>query len=204
MRAIAFAGAMLLVSTAAFGHQHGFTFKQRMGHDTCLITLTGTAGPDTLGNPGTACIQDIYGHGGNDTLTGGLANDYIEGGYGQDVMTGGAGNDTFGFLFAGNSTPANPDEIADFNTSADIIDISSVCTNAMVTCTWIGNAGFSNTAGEVGYHIIDVWFCDPNTHQCRDIYTTYVDVDLDGDGNDDMTIALDTQITTLSASNFVF
>jgi Ca2+-binding RTX toxin-like protein len=57
------------------------------------LTLTGTAGADTL--TGGALDDHLYGLGGNDTLTGNAGNDYLDGGTGADTMTGGAGNDIY-------------------------------------------------------------------------------------------------------------
>jgi len=66
-----------------------------------LITITGTAGNDTLN--GSAAAECIYGLAGNDTLNGAGGNDLLDGGTGDDNMNGGNGND---FLdgWTGNDT----------------------------------------------------------------------------------------------------
>ena len=57
------------------------------------LTLTGTAGADTL--TGGKMDDTLSGLAGNDTLTGNAGNDYLDGGSGADTMSGGAGNDTY-------------------------------------------------------------------------------------------------------------
>src|SRR6266581_601881 len=61
-----------------------------------FLTLTGTAGADTL-TGGDAYGETINGLGGNDTLSGGGGNDQITGGLGNDSLQGGLGNDRYFF-----------------------------------------------------------------------------------------------------------
>ena len=64
----------------------------------------------------------LFGLGGNDQLFGQDGADKLFGGTGNDTLTGGAGQDTFfADLFQANSAQA--DEIVDFDTSEDLIDL---------------------------------------------------------------------------------
>lgn len=56
---------------------------------------TGTDTADFLGVASATAIQNLYGKGGNDTLSGGLGADVLDGGTGIDTLKGGAGNDTY-------------------------------------------------------------------------------------------------------------
>lgn len=59
---------------------------------TTGITLTGTAGPDTL--DGMSLDDTLIGLGGNDVLNGSYGNDVLEGGDGNDTLNGDVGDDT--------------------------------------------------------------------------------------------------------------
>jgi Ca2+-binding RTX toxin-like protein len=61
---------------------------------TSAIVLTGTSAANTL-TATTADDYEIYGLGGNDTLTGNVGNDRLEGGTGADTLNGAAGNDVY-------------------------------------------------------------------------------------------------------------
>ena len=61
-----------------------------------FLTLTGTAGADTL-TGGDAYGETINGLAGNDTLSGGGGDDQITGGLGNDSLQGGLGNDRYFF-----------------------------------------------------------------------------------------------------------
>jgi Ca2+-binding RTX toxin-like protein len=94
---------------------------------------------------------NIYGGSGNDGLTGGDGNDWIFGGDGADALTGGAGNDIFYYDDVSQSTPASADNILDF-TSGDKIDlhaIDAIAGGADDAFSFVGNAAFSNHAGEL-------------------------------------------------------
>ncbi|MGB9143906.1 MAG: VCBS domain-containing protein [Aestuariivirga sp.] len=54
----------------------------------------GTNGNDTANAPNATSPNALYGFGGDDLLTGGIAADFIFGGSGNDTITGGAGADT--------------------------------------------------------------------------------------------------------------
>lgn len=82
-------------------------------------TLVGGRGADTLdGGDGN---DSLVGGTGRDLLFGGEGDDTLQGGVGKDRLEGGAGRDTFVFLFSDTGT----DKVIDFDTTEDILDISS-------------------------------------------------------------------------------
>ncbi|MBM6579892.1 M10 family metallopeptidase C-terminal domain-containing protein [Microvirga sp. BT689] len=81
---------------------------------------------------GNAGGNDLYGHEGNDMLRGEAGRDYMSGGGGHDTLSGGdgsdwlegrAGFDVFRFDAALNAS-TNVDEIIDFGTNEDLIQLS--------------------------------------------------------------------------------
>ena len=106
------------------------------GADNDLIA--GNLGDDTL-----------YGGSGDDRLFGGGDDDRLIGGSGSDTMGGGAGADTFVFNSEADSRHgSNRDEITDFASGTDMIDLSGI----MSGLTFIGGGAYSGTAGEVRYN----------------------------------------------------
>ncbi|WP_068075782.1 beta strand repeat-containing protein [Novosphingobium lentum] len=88
-------------------------------------TLNGDAGNDTLlGGAGNDTLQ---GGAGTDTLSGQAGNDLLIGGLGKDTLTGGTEADTFRFNFGDTTVVSTSyDNITDFTTGIDKIDIDSV------------------------------------------------------------------------------
>jgi Ca2+-binding RTX toxin-like protein len=143
-----------------------------------------------LGNSGNNLL---YGRDGNDTLKGGSGNDIVygengndslDGGVGQDRFYGGAGADDFDFGdgdFAG-MTSGTADRIHDFSRlDGDTIDLSAVDANSNLFgdqgFTFVGNGVFTGVAGQLRYQQISG--------------NTYVQGDVDGDGDADFWIRLD-------------
>ena len=81
--------------------------------------LTGEAGNDIIAGGNDDDI--LSGGEGKDSLDGGDGDDLLTGGSGADVLTGGAGADTFSF----QSAAEGPDEITDFVSGSDLIQISA-------------------------------------------------------------------------------
>ncbi len=75
-------------------------------------------------------LENAVGGSGNDTLIGNQENNRITGGRGSDRQTGGAGADTFVYDSASDSTPENPDQLMDFTTGVDRIDVSGLLKTA--------------------------------------------------------------------------
>jgi serralysin len=95
--------------------------------ETTGLTLTGTAGADTLvGENGN---DVIYGLSGRDTLKGEDGNDKLLGSLGSDTLTGGLGSDVFVFdARLAKSTASNRsynlDRITDFSVPSDTLHLS--------------------------------------------------------------------------------
>jgi Ca2+-binding RTX toxin-like protein len=144
------------------------------------LTLTGTSAINGTGNAldnvitGNLAANVLSGSGGNDTLIGGA---------GTDHMTGGAGNDMFVFANGdfGGATTATADEIVDFTSGQDTIDLSQVDANSLLggdqAFAFVGTSAFSDTAGELRFEQISG--------------NTYLEGDLNGDGVADFMIKVD-------------
>ena len=153
--------------------------------------LVGAAGNDRL--DGGAGDDLLNGGGHDDVLIGGEGNDVLLGSWGVDVLTGGAGADNFVFE-TGHSGRwrGNADTITDFSQAdGDVIDLSAIDAIAggdNDAFTFIGNAAFSGTAGELA-----VFEEDGNT---------YIAGDVNGDGVEDFLIRLE-GLVDLTAGDFV-
>ncbi|MBX7459221.1 calcium-binding protein [Qipengyuania sp. 1NDH17] len=155
--------------------------------------LFGGANDDVL--YGGAGDDRLYGEAQNDVLYGGGGADRLVGGAGRDIAYGGGGADEFVFAdgdLAGRAY-TNSDVIADFNQAAsDFINlkgIDAIAGGGHDSFTWIGDAVFSGTAGELRYDIRPGGF-------------TMVLGDTDGDGNADVVIRLEGQID-LTVADFI-
>jgi Ca2+-binding RTX toxin-like protein len=153
--------------------------------------ITGGSGADTLA--GVDGDDQLVGNGGADALDGGNGDDLLIGGNGADVMTGGADADTFRWSSQFESgLGASADRITDFAPGTDIIDLGFVDADSTAggnqNFAFVGNAAFSNTAGELRYY-------DDGTD-------TWVQADTNGDGAADFEIAL-TGVLTLAGADFV-
>jgi serralysin len=152
-------------------------------------------GDDILGSKGNNKLwgmdgnDDVVGFKGDDKLFGGNGKDLLEGGNGKDQLTGGkgvdhmwggGGNDHFIFTDVNETGvgSGNRDIIKDFE-NGDKIDLS-----AAGSFTFIGSAGFSNTAGELRFE------------------NGVVSGDVDGDGNADFQIEVK-GVNSLQGSDFI-
>jgi Ca2+-binding RTX toxin-like protein len=128
---------------------------------------------------------------GVDSLDGGDGDDLLVGGAGADTLTGGAGSDRFSIGYFESGTGVDADRITDFQ-SGDLVDVSGWDANFFAAgdppFTWIGNAAFSSTAGELRTYFDGV--------------DTWVQGDISGDGVADFEIRFDGSVT-LAATDFV-
>lgn len=154
--------------------------------------LYGGVGKDTVkGNLGN---DELYGGNGADTLDGGKGNDILAGGMGKDKLTGGNGADIFYFesISESQTGSSNRDKITDFIAGTDMIALEGIdaktATAGDQDFTFIGAASFNGIQGELRYND-----SGPNT---------FVQGDVDGDGNADFSIMLVGSIN-LSASDFI-
>ncbi len=175
--------------------------------DSGTNTLRGNSGQDTLtGGSGIDTITGGTGHdvisggGGNDTLSGGrgadtidggTGDDRIEGGWDADRLTGGLGADTFVFSFLSDSSSAQRDEVTDFETGQDLIDLQLIDADRDASgdqgFAFIGTDAFSG-AGQLRLE--------------TDGTDTIVQADRNGDGIADLEILL-SDATGLSSADFI-
>lgn len=117
--------------------------------------LFGSQFADTI--DGAKGADVLLGGRGADHLTGSKGGDVLIGGVGRDFLTGGPGSDTFVYNRVSESKVGSQrDHITDFNTSEDLIDVAGIDANVNVAGNqsfhFIGNAGFSGTAGQLRAH----------------------------------------------------
>jgi Ca2+-binding RTX toxin-like protein len=137
------------------------TYQLSGGAEVELLATTGLAPGQAITLFGNDFAQSVigatgndilYGFGGSDSLVGNEGNDTLDGGAGNDGLRGGAGADIFQFSSVSDSTGAG-DNIFDFLTGTDKIDVSAIDANTNVAgnhaFTFIGTNAFSGTAGEL-------------------------------------------------------
>ena len=143
--------------------------------DVEALTLTGTSANNATGNAGA---NMLIGNAGANMLTGGE---------GPDTLTGGGGADRFVYTAVGDASAGSADEITDFVSGSDKIDLRGVAAGGV----FIGAGGF------VAGGTIEARF-DAGTHQLQ------VDVSNDGVlGAGDLVIGLGS-IASLAAVDLVF
>jgi hypothetical protein len=141
---------------------------------------------------GTGFDDRLTGNEGNNRIDGGAGNDRIDGdkgddiliaGAGADILTGGRGRDIFVFSEVNDGA----DRITDFNARDDRIDLSKIDANSSTAAndafSFIGNAAFSNVAGQLRFA------------------GGYLEGDVNGDGIADLSIQLGR--TAIAVDNFV-
>jgi Ca2+-binding RTX toxin-like protein len=132
-----------------------FDDKMVIGDQQHRATVRSWDGNDHL--VGQEVGIDMYGGNGNDLLVGSTSedtiygengNDILIGGPGSDELWGGAGNDRFMYTHVGST-----DRIRDFERGTDQIDVTGIDANTSAegnqAFTFIGDASFSNKAGEL-------------------------------------------------------
>ena len=118
--------------------------------------LRGRDGTDQL--EGGSGDDVFWGATGNDSLSGGDDDDLLFGGNGRDVLAGGTGADIFALTRSGDSgtTVITRDAISDFQSGADLIDLSrldAVLGGTDDAFVFIGAAAFSSLAGQLRFRI---------------------------------------------------
>jgi Ca2+-binding RTX toxin-like protein len=164
-------------------------------------TLTGNAGADFLSGVGGNAqgdsyqnIENVNGSTANDTIIGDAAANALNGWAGKDTLTGGGGADRFVFSSPAHSVVgSNADRITDFShAQGDRIDLSGIDSNTNVVgdqaFTFIGNALYSGTAGELRF--------------ASSGGVTTIAGDRNGDGTSDFHVTLTGNLTLL-AGDFV-
>lgn len=143
---------------------------------------------------GTTESNVLRGLGGSDTLKAAGGADHLMGGTGVDLLSGGGGADVFVYTSTADATAnaapgaGNVEEITDFSHGGgDRIDLSAVFGGS--AGTFIGEAAFSHTAGEVRY-------------ESAADGAKLVSIDVNGDAHADMMILLD-GVASVSGSDFI-
>ena len=141
-------------------------------------------------------IFRLFGGGGNDVLIGGSGADLIYGSGRGDTLTGGGGNDVFRYQSVTDSNSTERDSIQDFN-AGDKIDLSRIDADILTAgdqaFSFIGNAAFSNKAGELRYENISLGGT-----------TWLVQGDIDGDSVSDFEVVLVINpVDPITASDFI-
>lgn len=116
----------------------------RLGEGTVndgRIEMSGGAGNDVMSVRGGG-DNILSGDQGDDTLAGGGAADRLIGGQGADRLAGYGGADEFVFLAPSGSDLSERDVIADFHRGEDLIDVSGIDANPLLT----GNQSFQFSA----------------------------------------------------------
>ncbi len=123
------------------------------GNDTLLFVenVIGGLGADKL--YGNADANTLDGRRGNDRLEGRAGNDVLIGGIGLDTLIGGDGADRFVYAAIEDSALATRDQILDFTSGVDSIDLAAIDANTLAagdqTFSFIGAAAFTKAAGEL-------------------------------------------------------
>lgn len=178
------------------------TVQDTGGSGTDLVlaceNLVGSRFDDVLTGDGAA--NRLSGLSGNDLLSGLGGNDELVGAAGSDVLIGGGGSDTLSggddadlFVFRGKwsgGTRLAIDTITDFiRGEGDRIDVSGIDSDVSATgdqpFTFVGNASFTKTAGEIRFEARDAG--------------VVLEGDSDGDGIADLQIRLDGATEVIAA-----
>lgn len=93
-------------------------------------------------------IENAIGGHGDDYLKGNSVGNRIKGGGGADKLFGGGGADVFVYDKASDSTLGRPDEILDFTTGTDKIDLAGALKGARLSSATVVDR-FSGRAGEI-------------------------------------------------------
>ncbi|HEX2561451.1 CAP domain-containing protein [Phenylobacterium sp.] len=105
--------------------------------------LTGTAGADTL--QGLGGSDRLRGEAGADKLEGGTGNDTLHGGSGADLLLGGSGYDRF--VFDAPLAAAEVDQIADFSSVYDTIQLENAVFTALNSTGQLASSAFWKGTG---------------------------------------------------------
>jgi Ca2+-binding RTX toxin-like protein len=141
--------------------------------------LLGIDGNDTL--DGYVGADSLEGNSGEDHLEGGRGMDTLVGGRDKDILMGGSEADVFAFDDRDSAKgQKSGDIVKDFHTDEDKLDLSAIDAKAGGNdnkFTWIREAAFSGTAGEVHFQVLDG--------------STFVSGDTNGDAKADFYIRLE-------------
>lgn len=127
----------------------------------------------------------LRGGSGMNLLSGGIGNDLLQGGRGADAMWGGGGADRFVFTAVADSAAAMGDQIGDFTSGVDKLDlttIDAIAGGANNAFAFIGGAAFS-AAGQLRY----------------DLANGLLEADVTGDGVADFALEFGAEVLVLAS-----
>ena len=156
----------LALNTASGGHAQGDVISN-------FNNLYGSTFVDTI--IGNEQRNVLWGASGDDVIDSGGGNDLIFVSSGTQVLTGGEGADEFNY-FSLNTLGSLTSEITDFEAVDQIAVSRATIDGVFKTPTFIGDAAFSNFAGELRYEKVGG--------------ETLVQLDIDGDGAVDETLTI--------------
>ncbi|WP_417724359.1 M10 family metallopeptidase C-terminal domain-containing protein [Salipiger sp.] len=142
--------------------------------------LRGTDGMDSLS--GGSGDDRLFGLMGDDMISGGAGDDRLYGNLGGDTLTGGAGNDAFVYFGTQDSPFVSGlvDTITDFTQGEDVIDLSRIDTDMLMTgdqgFRFLGSTAYDGSPGALTYGFVD-------DH-------TVIQADVDGDFTTDFEITV--------------
>ena len=129
------------------GNEGADTLRGGAGDDSLTAGL-GVDGQDRnelFGGTGDDLLIASHGQfAADDLLDGGAGNDTLEARGGANILTGGTGDDTFLFETVNTSTPGATDQITDFTSGEDVVDVSQAVEGGR-TLEFIGSANFDGT-----------------------------------------------------------
>jgi Ca2+-binding RTX toxin-like protein len=158
----------------------GSPFDDSLTGSGAANVLTGGDGDDTIIGGGGDDV--LYGGSGKDQIKGGNGADTIVGGGGSDQLFGGAGADHFVYTSIADSLPSNPDQIRDFETGVDKIDLSQIDAD-------------TTTPGDQAFHIVSAFTDNPGELVLQNHGSFFlVEGDVNGDGNQDLQIYVVTKV----------
>ena len=140
-------------TVANFEAVNGTVFDDVIAGDNLGNTVRAGMGADVISGRGGS--DWLIGSDGDDTIDGGNGADHIAGNAGRDLLTGGNGADRFYFTNFTDSglTNATRDQISDFVSGVDVIDVSLM--NAITSqaadeaFTFLGSDAFTGAAGQI-------------------------------------------------------
>ncbi|HVQ07949.1 MAG TPA: M10 family metallopeptidase C-terminal domain-containing protein [Allosphingosinicella sp.] len=134
----------------------GQTFNVQIAFGALIEHATAGAGDDRL--TGNDAGNILRGGGGNDIIQGGLGGDRPEGGTGADIFVFGGPLDSRERGPRSDGRKAMPDQLPDFVSGTDRIDLSQIDANAGTAgddaFTFIGAGAFTGSAGQLRAAVI--------------------------------------------------
>ncbi len=134
----------------------GQTFNVQIAFGTLIENATAGAGDDRL--TGNDAGNVLRGGGGADILQGGLGGDMTEGGAGADVFVLGGPGDSRQRGPRSDGKKAMPDQLPDFTSGTDKIDLSLLDANAGTAgddaFSYVGAGAFTGVAGQLRSQVV--------------------------------------------------